>query len=146
MTLSLSTIKNMVFGLSLALGMAQAYGEEQKSQVAEEVAKFTDENAKRREEHIQALREEHLKFINAYYDMKLAHSKEMTALWKEAKPTDEASLKALTKKLKEKHREFKRELEKFQDHFQEYVLEAKNKEFHKINKTCQKDLRDKLKK
>ena len=88
------TRKNMLsalLGLCLIATSTQLFAEAAQQndvQVMEELAKFTDESEQMREAHIAKMKEDHLKFITELYDMKLAHSKEMNALWKQLNPND----------------------------------------------------------
>ena len=144
--ISLKTLKNTALGLSLLLGTGLSYvhaeGKDD-TQIKEEMGKFSEENAKMREEHIQKMREVHLKHINDMYDRKLAHSKEMGELWKQLKPGDKEANKALKEQIKEKRAAFHESEKKIRKDFMENVLKAKNKEFQGSMKGRHKGMKKK---
>lgn len=133
MTKLLNTIKNTALGLCLVIGSAQTYASEESKddgKIKEEMTKFSEDNEKMRENHIQEMRDLHVKHINEIYDKKLANNKEMGVLWRQLKPGDKEANKALRKQIKEKREAFHDEMEKFRKDFKTNVLEARRKEFH----------------
>ena len=146
MTISLNAIKNAMLVFSFLFVGAGAYAEAKNdAQTIEEVTKFSDESSKIREDHIQSMRELHLKHVNELYDRKLSHNKEMTALWKQLKPGDKAANKALREQIKDKHKAFEKEDEDFKKEFKENVLKKKNTEFRESMKKRQQEMKKRFK-
>lgn len=140
--------RSIVLGLGLLLGATQVFAENTSKddvQVKEEMAKFSDENMKMREEHIEAMRVLHLKHVNEMYDKKLAHSREVGALWKQIKPGDKKGNQALKKQIEEKQEAFKKEEEQFRKDFKENVLKVKNQEFRTLMKERHKGMKNRHK-
>ncbi len=144
MTISLRAMRNIVLGLSLLMGSAAVFSADD-GQIQAEVSRFADENAKLREDHIQAMRELHVKHINEMYDRKMANVKELNALWRQLKPGDRKANKDLREQIKDKQEAFKKEEEKFRKEFKENVLKKKNEEFHDSMKARLKDMKKKFK-
>ena len=137
-----------LLGLCLMATSAEVFAEaapQNDAQVMEELAKFTDESEKMREAHTLKMKEDHLKYINDLYDMKLAHGKEMNALWKQLKPNDKKGNEAILDQMKDKRKAFKKAEEKFKDEFHDNVLKARHKEFRKTMHKRDKELREKYK-
>lgn len=137
-----------LLGLCLMGTSAQLFAqssEQNDAQIMEELAKFTEESEKMRETHILKMKEDHLKYINELYDKKLAHAKEMNALWKQLKPNDKKGNQAIHDQMKDHRKTFKKSIEKFQDEFQDNVLKARHKEFRKTMHKRDKELKEKFK-
>ena len=140
--------RNIALALGLLIGATQAFAEntaKDDTQTKAEVAKFADESAKLREDHIQSMRELHLKHVNDMYDMKLAHSREVDSLWKQIKPGDKEGNKAIRKQAKEKQETFKIVEEKFRKDFKENILKKKSQEFREAMKERHKEMKKKFK-
>lgn len=137
-----------LLGLCLMATSAEVFAEaapQNDAQVMEELAKFTDESEKMREAHTLKMKEDHLKYITDLYDMKLAHGKEMNALWKQLKPNDKKGNEIILDQMKEKRKAFKKSEEKFKDEFHDNVLKSRHKEFRKTMHKRDKELREKYK-
>lgn len=143
MTISLGVLRNTALTLVLVMGSAMSYGADE--QVKEDMAKFAKECSKSREDHIQEMRELHVKHINEVYDRKLANVRELEDLYKQLKPNDKAHNKALREQIKEKQEAFNKEEEKTRKEFKENVLKKKNKEFQESMKARMKDMKLKYK-
>ena len=142
-------MKNSLKVLSLCLLMtstfAYAEGPKNDAETIEEVARFSEESTKVREAHIQEMRELNLKHINELYDRKLAQNKELSELWKQAKPGDKEGNKAIREQIKEKHKAFKKENKQFRDDFMKNVLKKKQHEFHDGMKGRHQKMKSKFK-
>jgi hypothetical protein len=128
----LKMLTGAALGLCLVLGSTQTFAASQKTEdgkIQEEMNKFCVENAKLREEHIQSLREAHLKHINEYYDKKLELNKEISELWKTLKPGDKTSKQVILEQIKIKQEAFNKAEDKDREDFKENILKKKNKEF-----------------
>jgi hypothetical protein len=79
------------------------------------------------------------------YDRKLAHNKEMAAMWKQLKPGDKEANKALRAQIMEKHKAFEKEDEQFREDFRNNVLKKQNKEFREGMKGRHKEMKGKFK-
>lgn len=149
MLISLRSLRGLVLALCLITGALPAFAESLDSgeEVTKEVSKYSEESAKLREEHIQELRKIHTNFVNELYDKKLAHYKEMAALWKnKAKPDDKAGLKKLRDEIKAKNKAYKEAEKKFKKDFYEDILKKKENEFRKTGKDRLKEMKKKVKK
>ena len=128
----LKTLRMTALGLGLLAGsahLAVAADEAGDAKIKEEMTKYSEENEKIREAHIQELRELHLKHVNEMYDRRLANNKELGVMWREIKPGDTAASKELRAQIKEKQKAFHEEEKKFRKEFQENVLKPKNMAF-----------------
>lgn len=134
-----------LLGLSLMLTAGQAMASQDDAQVMEELAKFTDESEKMRENFILKMKEDHLKFVNDLYDMRLAHAKEMSLLWKQLKPNNKEGNADIRDQIHDKRKAFKKAEEKFKDEFHDNILKKKNKEFRETMKKREKELKEKYK-
>lgn len=143
MTISLGVLKNAILTLVLLMGGTMTFAAD--DQVKEDVAKFSQQCSKLREDHIQEMRELHVKHINEMYDRKLANVRELEELYKQLKPGDKTHNKALREQIKEKQDSFKKEEEKNRKEFKENVLKKKNKEFQEAMKTRMKEMKSKYK-
>lgn len=141
----INSLKVLGFCLLMASSLVHAEGVRNDAQAMEEVTKFADENARLRDEHIQQMRELHLKHVNEMYDRKLAHSKEITIMWKQIKPGDKEANKALKNQIEEKWKAFEKEDEQLRKDFKENVLKKKNAEFRESMKGRHKELKGKFK-
>jgi hypothetical protein len=136
----------MIFSIFLTTsGAFAASNKKNDAKTLDEVSKYADQCSKKRDDHIQAMRELHVKHINELYDRKAAHNKEMTAMWKQMKPGDNEGNKALRDQMKEKHEAFEKEEEKFREDFKENVLKKKNKEFRESMENREKEMKEKFK-
>ncbi len=108
-----------------------------------EMSQFSAESAKLRTDHIQQMRELHVKHINEMYDRKLAHNKEISALMMQMKPGDKEANKSLREQIKAKRLAFKEEEKKFREDFKVNVLKEKNKEFRGSMKKRHKNMKEK---
>jgi hypothetical protein len=140
-----NSLKVLGFCLIMAGNVALAESPKNDAQTMEEITKFSEENSKMREDHIQQMRELHLKHVNEMYDRKLAHHKEMAAMWKQMKPGDKEGNKALRDQIEQKHKAFEKEDEQFRDDFRKNVLKKKNKEFREGMKGRHKEMKGKFK-
>lgn len=132
MTNLLGTLRSTALGFCLLIGPVQTFGATDKSadgKIQQEMTKFCEDNAKLREDHIQSMRELHLKHVNDLYDRKLVNNKEISELWKSLKPGDKAGQTAIREQIKAKQEAYNKEEENFRKDFKENVLKKKNKEF-----------------
>lgn len=145
MTKLLNTLRNVTLGAALLLTSSYAFAEAktEDAQIQEEMSSFGKQCMKKREDHIQELRELHLKHVNELYDRKLAQAREIGEMWNQIKPGDKEGNKALKKQIKEKQEAFRKEEEKNRLNFRENVLKAKNKEFRE---TMNKEIKEMKKK
>lgn len=139
-----NSLKILGFCLLVTANLASAEVSKNDAETIEEVAKFSEESTKIREAHIQEMRELHLKHINELYDKKLAQNKELSELWKQAKPGDKEGNKAIREQIKEKHKAFKKENQQFREDFMKNVLKKKKHEFHDGMKGRHKKMKGKF--
>lgn len=135
----------LILSFTLVSGAIYAEDTINDAQTLEEVAKFSDENSKMREDHIQQMRELHLKHVNEMYDRKLAHNKELTSMWKQLRPGDKKANKELRDLIHAKKEAFEKEDEEFKKEFKENVLKKKNKEFRHSMKGRMHEMKKKFK-
>jgi hypothetical protein len=140
----LQTTRNTVLALSLLFGtVAKASDLQDDTKTVEEVNKFADESSKMRGDHIQQMRELHLKHVDEMYDRKLTHNNEITLLSKQMKPGDKEANKKIKEQIKEKKKAFHEEEKKFREDFKDNVLKKKNKEFREGRHSRMKEMKGK---
>lgn len=139
--ISLRNLRALALAMVIMTG-GQLYAEEA-GVVKAEMEEFSAESSKLRTEHIQKMREIHVKHINELYDKKIAHNDEINSLMMKMVPGDKEANKSLREQIKSKREAFRESEKSFRKDFQQNVLKEQNKEFRGSMKERHQNMKEK---